>query len=211
MKRVLALAVTAIVAAAATPALAQMKVRRAPTRTGPLTTAGRRCDADIVRAAGRIRGRLVVCRWLFSMDPGSENNTNRDFGVLWIQAKVNPENGWCAKRAPLRLFAPSNARVLGRSPRSLTTSEHRSASTGIVADAQGAAATQTTVRKSFILHPRRLTRTFDRELARLRIAWAGDTRRTVAFAAGMEISWPQGQSLQEGRFGFRPTVGVCRP
>ena len=211
MKRALALALTVIVAASASPAFAQMNARRAPARSGPLTTAGRRCDADVVRAAGRVRGRLVVCRWLFVMDPVSESNTSRDFGVLWVQAKLNPENGWCAKRAPLKLFAPSNARVHARSPRSVTATENRSVVTKVIADAQGAAATQARVRKSFILHPRRLRRTFDRELGRSRVAWAGDTRRTVALATGIEISWPQGQSLRAGRFGFRPTVGVCGP
>jgi hypothetical protein len=208
MKKVLAAGIAAATLVAAAPAHAQMNPRSAPRSTGPLGSSPKRCQSDNLRAAGRVRGRLVVCAFSFGLNSAVDGNPNRDFGAVWIQASINPTNGWCAVRAPLSVVRPNNTRVVSVTPRALRARRARSHVARLTIG--GPAAKRVgRLRKGFTVFPRRLRRTFRPGPGRLTAMWNGRTRNTVAVVAGLEVSWREALNPSGGRFRFFPAVARC--
>jgi hypothetical protein len=185
---------------------AQMNPRSKPTTVGPLsfdgsTYAGPDCKEGMFRRhgdTGRVVSRWTFCTFFYRYSTAQDNNSNRDFGAMWLATRVNPTNGWCARRVISRLGVQTSGtgRVHKRAPqrRSRGANRSRRVQTRLVVNAAGSGSTKSVLKKNWTLHRGELRiRKFRREgFTNLQLGYKGPTKKTASFAAAFEMSWPQG-------------------
>ena len=202
-----ALAVVAV-ALALTPlsAGAQMNPRNKPTTVGPLsfdgsTYAGPDCKDGQFRRngdTGRVMSKWMFCTYLYRYSTAQDNNSNRDFGAMWLATRVNPTNGWCARRviSQLGVQTSGTGKVLKRAPQKnrLGAKKSRKVQTRLVVNAGGQGSTKSVLKKDWTLHRGEVNvRKFKKDgFTNLRLDYKGPTKKTASFAAAFEMSWPQG-------------------
>ncbi|CAN5490846.1 hypothetical protein BH20ACT23_BH20ACT23_17360 [soil metagenome] len=198
------------VALALTPlsAGAQMNPRSKPTTVGPLTFdgntyAGRNCKDGQFRRngdTGRVTSKWTFCTFFYRYSTAQDNNSNRDFGAMWLSTRANPTNGWCARRviSQLGVQTSGTGKVLKRAPQGsrLGANRSRKVQTRLVVNAGGSATTQSVLKKNWTLHRGEVDiRKFKRDgFTNLQLDYKGPTKKTAAFGAAFEMSWPQGQN-----------------
>jgi len=185
---------------------AQLNPRDKPTTVGPLsfdgdTYAGRDCKDGRFRRSGtgsQVTSKWTFCTFFFRYSTAQDNNSNRDFGAMWLATRVNPTNGWCISRviSQLGVQTSGSGNVINRAPQgnSLTANRSRNVRTRLLVDAAGEGSTKSVLRKSWTLHRgdvdiRRFTQG---GFTNLRLNYSGRTKKTAAFASAFQMSWPQG-------------------
>ncbi|MGH2699809.1 MAG: hypothetical protein ACRDJL_11530, partial [Actinomycetota bacterium] len=150
--------------------------------------------------SGQVTSEWTFCTFFYRYSTAQDNNSNRNFGAMWLATRVNPTNGWCARRVIGRLGVQTSGtgRVLNRAPRwkAKHTNRSRKVQTRLVVDANGAGSTDAVLKKSWIFHPGnlRLRKFKQAGFTNLRLAYRGRTKRTVSFATAFEMSWPRGEN-----------------
>ena len=187
---------------------AQLSPRNKPTTAGPLTYdgttyGGRDCkEGDFRRNgdSGRVTSRWTFCTFFYRYSTAQDNNSNRDFGAIWLNTRVDPTNDWCVRRviSQLGVQTSGTGRVRKRAPqaRTLTANSSRQIKTRLVVDAGGSGSTKGVLKKKWTLHKGRVKmRRFKQGgFTNLTLNYEGRTKKTTAFAAGFEMSWPEGQN-----------------
>ena len=185
---------------------AQMNPRNKPTKVGPLTFdgdtyAGPNCKDGKFRrngTSGQVTSNWTFCTYFYRYSTAQDNNSNRNFGAMWLSTRVDPTNGWCASRviSQLGVQTSGTGNVLNRAPqgRSREANSSRKVQTRLVVDAGGAGSTNGVLKKDWTLHRGELAiRKFKQGgFTNLRLNYEGPTKKTTAFAAAFEMSWPQG-------------------
>jgi hypothetical protein len=197
-----------LVALALTPlsADAQMNPRKRPTKLGPLTFdgdtySGKNCKDGVFRRngdTGQITSRWTFCTFFYRYSTAQDNNSNRDFGAMWLATRVDPTNGWCAGRVITKLGVRTSGsgRAYKRAPQGKTknTNNSRKVQTRLVVNADRGGDTKSVLKKRWIFHPDRLkiSRFKKDGFANLRLDYSGETKKTVSLASAFEMSWRQG-------------------
>jgi hypothetical protein len=199
--------VVVAVALALTPlsAGAQLDPRNKPTTVGPVTFdgdtyAGRDCKDGKFRrngTTGQVTSKWTFCTFFFRYSAAQDNSSTRDFGAMWLATRINPANGWCAKRiiSQLGVRTSGSGNVIKRAPQGdgRTVDRSRKVQTRLVVNAGGSGSTKGVLKKGWILRRGELAiRRFRRAgFTNLRLVYDGPTKKTASFAGAFEMSWLQ--------------------
>jgi hypothetical protein len=186
----------------ALPALAvgapkQMDAASKPTLTGPVSTTPplQDCNKKPEREGGEIVARFHICNGYYVFDPDDESDTANDYGAYWVQGTVDSMNGWCTRQ--IRTFLERGADfITARAPKpgkKLSPNKTRKFTTKLTVDAQGAATTDGVIKNNWLVLPGKLKSSLLRA-GKFRLEWTGKTDRKLAFAMGVELKWPEGDS-----------------
>lgn len=169
---------------------AQLDARDRPNVSGPLIHAAGSCDSGRERTSGgTVAVLLRACSDVYGFKAGKETDPNRDYNVIWLQTYVDPRNGFCATDVTSTLKAPRGTRIERKAPRKIRTDERVRVQTRLVAKAGGSAVNNGVVKQGFALHPRIMDPTLDGR--KLTLEWRGHTSKPLAFALGVEVSYPE--------------------
>ncbi len=174
----------------------EAEARKAPERKGPLNFDERKCGRETLRK--RINGRLEVvakaetCLRLYTYDPLAEDNDNRDYGIVWVQARIDPRGAWCAKDVWSDLVVTEDTKMHKRTPgRNFKISKPRRIEVKLASVAQGFGDQKASLSEKTKIYPRRLrhsTFTFQRSNV-FRQRWTGQRGGVVNLTSGVELSW----------------------
>lgn len=216
-RKLIAVLTATVLVAVAAPAQAQLAAGNRPSTRGPLSTRARfhDCRTRVERFQGEVAGRFRICYWYFLYDPDSENHGRNNYAGFWAQGTVMPVGDWCVRRARFDLDLPRARRVHARAPRAGTVvrpSSSRRYTTRLKVDAQGHATENGFISNTFRVFANRM-RVVRADRGRThRMAWSGGTRRTLAFASGVELSFRPGARLpivNPKLFAFLVRTGTC--
>jgi hypothetical protein len=189
-----ALLALACIAAATAPATA----RRAPNRRGPLSFDTKVCDRqrEVWRNPNtgltETVARTETCVLFYRFDPLAEDDENRNYGVAWTQAKVEPRNGWCARRVTSHLLVSPDGKMHGRAPKKdLNPRTARLLRVRLSTDANGMSDEKGTLSETILVWPREIEHSVvKRDGARIfRQRWRGLRGNKLLFASGVVLSW----------------------
>jgi hypothetical protein len=178
------------------------EAREAPKQTGPLNFDERQCATDTVRK--RIEGRLEVvakaetCLLFYTYDPEAEDNEERDYGIGWVQARIDPRGAWCAKDiwSDLVVDVSEDTRMHKRTPdRNFKLGRSRRIEFKLVSFANGSGDRKATLSETTRIYPRRLRhRSFPFEGSRVfRQRWTGQRGGVINLTSGAELSWRENE------------------
>ena len=188
-------AVILIMALAVPASAAQLDPRTAPVTTGPLiedsdSYEGNRCSRKVVKGTeDEVAAVAKFCWTFYRLDPSTETDAARDYGVWWIQSLVKPKNGWCANKIVTQMAMSEGSTMHAISGRDYSTSTAKPISPKLSVDAEGTASTPASVRQSLTLIPQKLVTKLVASTNNFKMVWTGGTRRAVAAAGGIEGSW----------------------
>jgi hypothetical protein len=189
-----AVAALAVVTILGSPAGAvQLAVKDNPEISGPLVRVSKFCGRQTDRQRGRAVAHVSTCSYLYRYKPAKENNDRRNFGVAWLQTSLNAAKGWCARRMRSTLTLSATTRQLSWAPRDESTDRRKTVTTRVRADAQGSGQAVGVVQQDFVLRPRRINSTLQKDPDKLVLRWRGSTPWKIGFALGVEISWRRRQ------------------
>lgn len=204
MKRVIGIATVLALALTPLTASAQLNPGTQPAKRGPLKYSddykGPDCRKGKFRSnGGQVTSSYKFCTFFYTYNPDKDNNPNRDYGAMWFATRVNPRNGWCADRVKSKLGVQTsgNGSVHNRAPRAkaFRSSDAKTVRTKLVVDANGNGSKTATLQRKWTHFPdkTRITK-FKRDgFTNLKLDWNGRTKRTVAFAGAVEMSWSGAQ------------------
>ena len=185
----------ALVAAMTSPAAGQLDARTEPVVTGPLTALGdgKKCESTNYEYEGEVVARAKICLFLYALDPETEDDDERDYGVMWAQTNVDTGGGWCAFKVHTEVYIPAEMPMHAKVPRAQEIENRKKVRWKLTVDAEGHASEKASVKKGLTLYPRSLTRSRrdagdGRDLVRL--TWRGETAQKLGFVSGFEVSWP---------------------
>jgi len=192
----LAVTVTAaLLLAPVAGAAGQMDASDSPEVTGELDLRTESCQTENEKHEGEVVARGKTCLRIYAYDPGAENDTERNYGVAWLQSNVNSRLGWCAAKVTADIDLPENFDLEAYAPHSLDIRRKRTYETTLQPDAGGNAsgtAQETSISQSQILYPRSLSTWLRADTNVLRLVWRGSRDAKLGFAFGAEVSWPSG-------------------
>jgi len=172
------------------------EAREPPKQSGPLNFDERQCGRDTLRR--RVNGRLEVvakaetCLLFYAYDPLAEDNEQRDYGIAWVQARVDPRGAWCATSVWSDLAVSEDTRMHKHTPRrNFKLAKSRSVEVKLASSANGFGEENATLSEKTRIYPRRLrhsTFTFERSRV-LRQRWTGQRGGVVNLTSGAELSW----------------------
>ena len=178
-------------------AAGQMDATDSPQVSGELELETENCQNENEKHEGAIVARGKTCLRIYSFNPGDETDTERNYGVAWLQSNVNSRLGWCAAKVVADIDLPASFQVEARAPKTMDINRKKAYTTSLTPDAGGNAAgtaEETSIRQSQILYPRRLRTWVGSETNIFRLKWLGLRDEKLGFASGVEISWPSGSS-----------------
>jgi hypothetical protein len=186
----------ALLASLASPAAGQLDARAEPVVTGPLTALGegKKCRATKYEVEGEVVARAKICLFLYAFDPDSEDDDERDYGVMWAQTNVDTGGGWCAFKVHTEVYVPDAMPIHAKVPRAQGIAKRKKVTWTLKVDAEGHAAESASVKKGLTLYPESLTRSRredDDDTDLVRVTWRGETAAKLGFVSGFEASWPE--------------------
>lgn len=174
------------------------EARREPKQTGPLNLDERQCGRETLRK--RVKGRMEVvakaetCLLFYDYDPLREDDEQRDYGIAWVQARVEPRGAWCATSVWSDLVVSEDTRIHKRTPvKNFKIGRSRELQVKIASFANGASDEKATLSEKTTIYPRVLRHvrfTFDRSRV-FRQRWMGQRGRAVNLTSGAEVSWAE--------------------
>ena len=189
-------AVAGLLLAAPAGAATQMDATDSPEVSGELTLEDEICEKNNERYQGEVVARGKACLRIYSYTPTAETDTERNYGVAWLQSNVNSRLGWCASNAVSDLVLPETSEIEARAPRSMQINRKRTYQTVLSPDAGGNAsetAEETSISQSQILYPQTLRTWVISDTNVVRMKWKGLRDAKLGFASGVELSWPTGE------------------
>ena len=177
-----------------TPAMA----RKAPKKSGPLNFDDKECDREreVWRnpKTGLIEtvAKTETCVLFYRFDPLEESNENRNYGIAWTQGKVQPRNGWCARRVTSDLLVSSDGKLHAKAPKkNLKPKTKRRLRVRLTTDANGTSDETGSLAETITVWPRLLKHSvINSDGAHIfRQHWRGLRGRTTLFASGVVLSW----------------------
>ena len=172
------------------------EARRPPKQTGPLNLENRQCARDTLRT--RVNGRLEVvaktetCLLDFEYDPLAEDDEERDYGIAWVQARIEPRGAWCAKKVWSDLGISQDTKFHKRIPaRKFSMKKSRRVLVKLATMANGFGEEKASLSERTWFHPRQVRHSRS-TVGRSRIftqRWTGQRGRPLNLTSGAEISW----------------------
>ena len=161
---------------------------------GPLSLDTRDCGRQQTRnAQGDVVALAKSCLNFYLLDPDTETNGRRDYGIIWVQTNVNAHRNWCTTSVRGTIKVPKRARLHAHSPETKRVSSRRRVLTRLVATAQDSARRVAKIRRRYLLYsdvlrgrPRDGRRSF-------LVRWRGSSTAKLAFVSAIEVSWRSGQ------------------
>lgn len=185
-------AVTGMLLAAPAGAASQMDATDNPEVSGELEAATENCQKRNEKHQGAVVARGKTCLRIYTYDPAAETDTERNYGVAWLQSNVNSRLGWCAAKVIANIDLPETFEVHTRAPRSMDIKRKKVYETVLTPDAGGNAAEtaeETSIRQEQILYPRNVRTRVTKETNIFRLKWRGLRDEKLGFASGVEVSW----------------------
>jgi hypothetical protein len=175
----------------ATAQPAQLDATDQPEVSGPLTRQSNECRTQRERFEGNIVAVGKTCLRIYLLDPNSETDVDRDYGVVWLQSTLNSSHGWCATKVQSDVNLPHDVTIERRVPRGLVEIGRRKSYTSrLVASANGAATQNGEISQSFVAYPESMRTSVQHgEFQVFRLRWLGSKDKKLGFASGAEISW----------------------
>ena len=189
---------------AAMAATRQMDAADDPQVTGELELQNNTCRQQHESYQKETVATGKTCLRIYTFDPGSESDADRNYGVVWLQSNLNSQRGWCGAEVTSDVDLPSDIRVETKVPRSMDITSKRTYETSLTSTAGGTAADtaeQTTIKQTQILYKRSVRTKVLTETNIFRLKWLGLENNKLGFASGAEISWAS--SDDPGGISFR--------
>jgi hypothetical protein len=174
------------------------EARDAPKQTGPLNFEDRRCARETFRT--RVNGRQEVvaktetCLLFYEYDPLAEDNEERDYALVWVQARIEPKGAWCAKKVWSDLGVSEDTRFHKSVPaRNFSMKKSRKVRVKLASTANGFGDEKATLSESTWFRPRQM-RHFRSRVGSSRIftqRWIGQRGGAFNLTSGAEISWEE--------------------
>ena len=205
---------------AAFPAVAQAKqmdARERPTASTILTLENEKCERDARKFEGVTVARARVCIYVYKLDPTADDDTDRDFRVVWAQSNVNSIPGWCVQKAHTEITLPAGNDIVQSVPAEAQTVDEATAATVTLdlseAVTQASVSKALTYLKGTVEGTERSVEATESTSAHelVKLTWQGSTDRKLGFALGLELGQPAGSAMPEISFGVRYPVkqGSC--
>jgi hypothetical protein len=175
---------------------AQLDARDAPDVTGPLDNGQKGCDGGKEMHQGDLVARVRLCYRVFLFDVDSEDDQERDFGVIWLQANVDAEPGWCTTAVRTSALITDGGETHDFIPADkVRTQDKKRVKRTLRVDAQGNADQVGRITQSFMLFPKAATPSVKNKSdgERFKLTWEGSSARNLGFATGVELSWDQAE------------------
>jgi len=173
-----------------------VEAREAPKQTGPLNFDDRQCGRDTLKQ--RVQGRLEVvakaetCLLFYDYEPLAEDNDERDYGIAWVQARIDPRGAWCATSVWSDLVASGDTRMHKHTPtKNFKIGKSRKVEVKLASTANGFGDEKATLSEKTRIYPRRLRHssfTF-RGSKVFRQRWTGQRGGVINLTSGVELSW----------------------
>ncbi len=167
-----------------------------PRVEGPLFQAGpKECEEATLDSDGSEAAlEKQVCLWWFRYAPVAETNLARDYGILWLQASLDPRSGFCLDRAKIGLRAKEQFEPLaGPLPRKISVGKAKNVLIRVRSDANGhgiqkGSVTQEVTARRGIFRVSSL-----KSNGWVTAFWMSEKqlpiRNALSFAIGIEIAW----------------------
>ena len=182
---------------------AQTDARTDPVVTGPLVLSDKACSRAEERLLGELVAHTRTCIRLYTFNNNQETNPQRDYGVAWLQANVNAENGWCATTVRTDLKIPDGVAIHKRNPVALRTAAQPKVITNKMSTTAGNnSMSKASVSQRYIFRPRKAERVLANGGATQRLVWTGKTPAKLFFQTGVVFSWNILESLGQFRSGL---------
>ena len=187
------MAVAALVAIpSAAAATRQLDAADNPQVSGELELRTDECRRQHESYQGETVATGKTCLRIYTFNAGAETDTERNYGVVWLQSNLNSQRGWCGAEVTSDVDLPADIQVESKVPRSMDIATKRSFETSLTATAGGNAAETaeaTTIKQTQILYKREIRTRVMSEKNVFRLKWLGLESDKLGFASGAEISW----------------------
>jgi hypothetical protein len=171
------------------------EARDAPKRTGPLNLENRQCARETFRTKVNDRREVVAktetCLLDYEYDPLAEDNDERDYGIVWVQARIDPRGAWCATKVWSDLGVTDDTKIHKRVPaRDFSMKKSRRVRVKLASLANGSGE-KATLSETTRFYPRNLRHTSSTiEGSRIFTQrWTGRRGGVLNLTSGAEISW----------------------
>ena len=179
----------------------QMNAAEDPEVTGNLELRSDDCRSQQEKdSAGNVIAQGKTCLRVYSYSPAAETDTERNYGVAWLQSNVNSRAGWCAAVVESDIDLPKVVQMESKAPKSMELGRRKTYETVLTTDAAGNGTEEASVKQSQILFPRSVRTSVIEDSNVVRLKWRGLENLKLGFASGAEISWPVDE---EPRITFR--------
>lgn len=181
-----------LVAAPASGAVAdQMNASEDPEVSGNLELRSEDCRSQEEKATtGTVIARGKTCLRVYSYSPAAETDTERNYGVAWLQSNVNSRAGWCASVVESDIDLPKVVAMESKAPKTMRIGRRKTFETLLRTDAAGNGTEEASIKQSQILFPRVVRTRLIEDPNIVRLKWRGLENLRLGFASGAEISWP---------------------
>jgi hypothetical protein len=200
---------------------APAEARRQPKQSGPINFDERQCARKTIRwrnpktGVREIVAKTETCALSYDYDPLREDNENRNFGILWAQARIDPRGAWCAKKVWSDIVVSEDTRMHKRTPaKNYDLSRSRKILVKLSSTADGAGDGKATVQETTTFRPKKLRHsrfTFERQPV-FRQVWTGQRGGVFHLTSGVEVSWAEDDppdGLSSGVLGNFERRGRC--
>lgn len=186
------------------------EARKPPKRTGPLNLENRQCARETFRT--RVNGRLEVvaktetCLLDYEYDPLAEDDEERDYGIAWVQARIEPRGAWCATRVWSDLGVSRDTRLHKRTPmKNFSLKKSRRVEVKLASTANGFGDKAASLRERTWFRPRQLrhTRSTVGDSRIFTQRWTGQRGGVINLTSGAEISWAENDAPDALASGLR--------
>lgn len=197
----------------------QLDARDEPTVTGPLKTSAKQCRDSVQKFKRKIVAKGTICLWILERDPGSEPDQDLNHGILWAQSSVWTASDWCTTKVHTNIWVPPGLAIGATAPVPAVIGEKTDATVTLESQGPGNSgdkkAEPASVSASMVLYPGEVTRPSPSEPevdgsdpapTRVRLTWIGRQTKKVAFASGVEVSWPGEETTPPVKYGIRYPV-----
>ena len=195
-------AVVAIPSAAA--ATRQLDAADEPQVSGELELQTDECRRQHESYKGETVATGKTCLRIYTYDAAAETDTERNYGVVWLQSNLNSQRGWCGAEVTSDVDLPADIQVESKAPRSMDVASKRTFETSLSPTAGGNAAETaeaTTIKQTQILYKKEIRTRVLTEGNIFRLKWLGLENNKLGFASGAEISWAAAEA--PGNISFR--------
>jgi hypothetical protein len=193
--RILVILLSLALLAPAAAAAEQLDARTAPATEGPLTGGDASCRRQVETKDDRTVAVVRLCSRLYALAPASEADEANDYGVLWLQSNVDAAEGWCAVEVNTSAAIGEGGAVYDTAPGTRRrASKRKRIEVTLTVDAQGEATETATASQSLLMYPRQMKPIIEptNQGTDFTLKWVGSVGRKLAFASGVELSWPAG-------------------
>ena len=191
-------------------AATQMNATDDPRVTGDLELQTDGCRSQQENYRGQVVAKGKTCLRIYTYDSASEDDTSRNYGVVWLQSNLNSSRGWCGSEVLSDVDLPSNVRVESREPRTVNVNRNaKPYETSVTAGAGGQSTSETeaAVSQDQLLYKDSVTTKVQSGNV-FRLKWTGLESDKLGFASGAEISWAEEDS--PGAISFRLNYQLSR-